>query len=200
MTTTATMLKTGLLSLVGASLATDGWEDPVLAEALAQGLADLNAWLPPIEASFTVVTPGAEQDLNSLTPQQILAVATPWSDTSEWRTAAVPWRLTAPGVVMLPEPATASQVVRVRYRKVYAVQGLGAAVTTTLPTAAERTLLLASAAHAYLIRYRQLARRPSSAPSDLASCKELAEVYRRQFEGTILEGAAQPVAWPKIGL
>ena len=127
MTTTATTLKTALLSLVGASLATDGWEDPVLAEALSQGLADLNAWLPPIEASFTVVTPGAEQDLNSLAPQQILAVATPWRDTSEWRTAAVPWRLTAPGVVMLPEAATADQVVRVRYRKVYTVQGLGAA-------------------------------------------------------------------------
>ncbi len=82
MTTTVTTLKTALLSLVGASLATDGWEDPVLAEALAQGLADLNAWLPPIEASFTVVTPGAEQDLNSLAPQQILAVATPWEETA----------------------------------------------------------------------------------------------------------------------
>ena len=110
MTTTATTLKTALLSLVGASLSTDGCEDGVLTEALSQGLADLNAWMPPIEASFTVVTPGAEQDLSSLSPQQVLAVATPWTDTSEWRTAAVPWRLTAPGVVMLPEAATASQV------------------------------------------------------------------------------------------
>ena len=58
MTTTATTLKTALLSLVGASLSTDGWEDGVLTEALSQGLADLNAWMPPIEASFTVVTPG----------------------------------------------------------------------------------------------------------------------------------------------
>ena len=81
MTTTATTLKTALLSLVGASLATDGWEDPVLAEALCQGLADLNAWLPPIEVAYTVVTPGAEQDLNSLAPQQILALATPWEET-----------------------------------------------------------------------------------------------------------------------
>ena len=80
---------TALLSLVGASLSADGWEDPVLTEALAQGLADLNAWLPPIEASFTVVTPGREQDLNTLAPQQVLAVATPWTETSEWRTAAV---------------------------------------------------------------------------------------------------------------
>ena len=56
-------MKTALLSLVGASLSTDGWEDGVLAEALSQGLADLNAWMPPIESSFTVVTPGAEQDL-----------------------------------------------------------------------------------------------------------------------------------------
>ena len=107
MATSATTLKTALLSLVGASLSTDGWEDPVLAEALVQGLADLNAWLPPIESSFTVTTPGAELDLNSLSPQQILALATPWESTSEWRTAAVPWRLTAPGVVMLPEAAAA---------------------------------------------------------------------------------------------
>ncbi|MFN8468272.1 MAG: hypothetical protein U0X20_22120 [Caldilineaceae bacterium] len=200
MTTTATTLKTALLSLVGASLATDGWEDGVLTEALSQGLADLNAWMPPIESSFTVVTPGAEQDLSSLAPQQVLAVATPWTTTSEWRTAAVPWRTTGPGVVMLPESAAADQVIRVRYRKVYTVSGMGAAVATTLPPAAERTLLLAAASHAYLIRYRQLSRRPSTAPSDLASCKELAEVYRRQFEGTVLEGSAQPVAWPKIGL
>ena len=200
MATTATTLKTALLSLVGASLSTDGWEDPVLAEALSQGLADLNAWLPPIEVSFTVTTPGAEQDLNSLTPQQILAVATPWEADSDWRTAAVPWRLTAPGVLMLPEAATANQVVRVRYRKLYAVQGLGAAPATTLPPSAERTLLLAAAAHAYLIRYRQLSRRPSTAPSDLASCKELAEVYRRQFEGMVLPEAGTVVAWPKIGV
>ena len=52
MTTTATTLKTALLSLVGASLSTDGWEDGVLAEALSQGLADLNAWMPPIEVSL----------------------------------------------------------------------------------------------------------------------------------------------------
>ncbi len=200
MTTTVTTLKTALLSLVGASLSTDGWEDPVLAEALAQGLADLNAWLPPIEASFTVVTPGAEQDLNSLAPQQILAVATPWAAGSDWRTAAVPWRLTAPGVVMLPEAAAADQVVRVRYRKLYMVQGLGAAQSTTLPPLAERTLLLAAAAHAYLIRYRQLSRRPSTAPSDLAACKELAEVYRRQFEGMVLPDAGPAPVWPKIGL
>ncbi|MFN8469362.1 MAG: hypothetical protein U0X20_27650 [Caldilineaceae bacterium] len=200
MSTTATTLKTALLSLVGASLSTDGWEDGVLTEALSQGLADLNAWMPPIEASFTVVTPGAEQDLSSLAPQQLLAVATPWTATSEWRSAAVPWRTTAPGVVMLPESAAADQLIRVRYRKVYTVSGLGAAVSTTVPASAERTLLLASASHAYLIRYRQLSRRPSTAPSDLASCKELAEVYRRQFEGVVLEGSAQPVAWPKIGL
>ena len=200
MTTTVTTLKTALLSLVGASLATDGWEDPVLAEALAQGLADLNAWMPPIEVSFTVMTPGAEQDLSSLSPQQVLAVATPWTVTSEWRTAAVPWRLVAPGVVMLPEAAAADQVLRVRYRKVYTVSGLGAAVSTNLPAPAERTLLLASAAHAYLIRYRQLSRRPSTAPSDLASCKELAEVYRRQFEGLVVPEMASAPVWPKMGL
>ena len=200
MTTTVTQLKTALLSLVGASLSTDGWEDGVLAEALSQGLADLNAWMPPVESSFTVVTPGAEQDLATLAPQQILAVATPWEAASEWRTTATTWRLTAPGVIMLPAAATAGQVVRVRYRKVYTVSGLGAAVTTTLPAPAERTLLLASAAHAYLIRYRQLSRRPSTAPSDLASCKELAEVYRRQFEGLVVPEMASAPVWPKMGL
>ena len=63
MTTTATTLKTALLSLVGASLSTEGWEDPVLAEALSQGLADANVWLPPIEASFPVTDAGDDQDI-----------------------------------------------------------------------------------------------------------------------------------------
>ncbi len=112
----------------------------------------------------------------------------------------MPWRLTAPGVVMLPEPAAADQVLRVRYRKLCTVQGLGAATATTLPPSAERTLLLAAAAHAYLIRYRQLSRRPSTAPTDLASCKELAEVYRRQFEGLVIPDTGPAPAWPKMGL
>ena len=58
MTTTATTLKTALLSLVGSSLSTDGWDDAVLTEALSQGLADLNAWMPAIEAILTTALIG----------------------------------------------------------------------------------------------------------------------------------------------
>jgi hypothetical protein len=101
---------------------------------------------------------------------------------------------------MLPEAAAVGQTIRVRYRKLYAVQGLGGATATTLPTTAERTLLLAAAAHAYLIRYRQLSRRPSTAPGELAACKELAEVYHRQFEGLVVPDAGPAPAWPKMGL
>jgi hypothetical protein len=194
-------LKTGLLALVGASLAVDGWEDGVLAEAISQGLADANVWLPPVEASFTVVTPGADQDISSLAPLQVLAVAYPWTAASNWRETAVPWRMTGPGVVTLNTAATAGQVVRVRLRKAHTVSGLAGASSTTLPVTAERLLLLAAASHAYLIRYRQLSRRPSTAPSDLQSCKELAETYRRQFEQLVGGGSSeQAPAWPGIGL
>ena len=201
MPTDLNSLKTNLLSLVGASLSVDGWEDGVLAEALAQGLADANVWLPPVEASFSVTTAGADQDINTLAPIQVLAVAYPWTATSTWRDAAVPWRMTGPGVVTLNTAATAGQTVRVRYRKAYTVNGLGGAAATTLPAAAERLLLLAAASHAYLIRYRQLSRRPSTAPSDLQSCKELADVYRRQFEQLVGGGSGERApAWPGIGL
>ena len=201
MTTDVNSLKTALLSLVGASLSVDGWEDGVLAEAISQGLADANVWLPPVETSFSVTTPGADQDINTLAPIQVLAVGYPWSATSTWREAAVPWRLTGPGVVTLNTAATAGQSLRVRYRKAHTVSGIGGASATTLPAAAERLLLLAAASHAYLIRYRQLSRRPSTAPSDLQSCKELAETYRRQFEQLVAGGSGEhgPV-WPGIGL
>lgn len=200
MAITAASLKTALLSLVGASLSIEGWEDGVLTEALVQGLADTNVWLPPVEESFTVVTPGAEQDVKTLLPLQILAVAFPWTATSTWRDAAVPWRLASPGVVVLPSAATASQVVRLRLRKTYTVDGLSGASATTLPDIAERVLLLAAASHAYLIRYRQLSRRPSTAPSDLESCKELAEIYRKQFTDLVAGPAGTAPAWPGIGL
>lgn len=201
MTTDVNSLKTGLLSLVGASLSVDGWEDGVLTEAISQGLADANVWLPPVESSFTVTTPGADQDINTLAPLQILAVAYPWESSSTWREAAVPWRLTGPGVVTLSAAATASSTLRVRYRKAYTVSGVGGATATTLPAVAERLLLLAAAAHAYLIRYRQLSRRPSTAPSDLQSCKDLAETYRSQFEQLVGGGSGEHgVAWPGIGL
>ena len=68
MPTDVNSLKTSLLSLVGASLSVDGWEDGVLTEAIAQGLADANVWLPPVEGSFTVATAGADQDINTLSP------------------------------------------------------------------------------------------------------------------------------------
>ena len=201
MPTDINSLKTNLLSLVGASLNVDGWEDGVLGEALAQGLADANVWLPPVESSFTVATAGADQDINTLAPIQVLAVAYPWTATSTWRDAAVPWRLTGPGVVTLNTAATVGQTVRVRYRKAYTVNGLGGAAATTLPATAERLLLLAAASHAYLIRYRQLSRRPSTAPSDLQSCKELADTYRRQFEQLVAGGSGEHApAWPGIGL
>lgn len=201
MTADANSFKTSLLSLVGASLSVDGWEDGVLTEALSQGLADTNVWLPPVEGSFTVETAGADQDISTLAPLQVLAVGYPWTATSSWREAAVPWRMTAPGVVTLNTPATTGESLRVRYRKAYAVSGIGGATATTLPAPAERLLLLAAAAHAYLIRYRQLSRRPSTAPSDLQSCKELAETYRRQFEQLVGGGTGEHApAWPGIGL
>jgi hypothetical protein len=131
----------------------------------------------------------------------VLAVACPWTAASNWREAAVPWRLTGPGVVTLNTAATAGQALRVRYRKAHTVNGVGGATATTLPATAERLLLLAAASHAYLIRYRQLARRPSTAPSDLQSCKELAETYRRQFEQLVAGGSSEHApAWPGIGL
>ena len=194
-------LKTSLLSLLGASLALDGWDDAVLGEALGQGLADANVWLPPVESSFSVTTAGSDQDMTALSPLQILAIATPWIASSNWQSAAVPWRTTAPGVIALNSAAAAGQVIRVRYRKAYAVSGIGGATATTLPAMAERLLLLAAASHAYLIRYRQLSRRPSTAPSDLQSCKELADAYRRQFEQLVGGGAGEHApAWPGIGL
>ncbi len=201
MTTDVNSLKTALLSLVGASLSVDGWEDGVLTEAIAQGLADANVWLPPVEASFSVTTPGADQDISTLAPLQILAVAYPWETTSTWRETAVPWRLTGPGVVTINAAATAGQSLRVRYRKAYTISGIGGATATTLPAPAERLLLLAAAAHAYLIRYRQLSRRPSTAPTDLQSCKDLADTYRRQFEQIVGGGSGeQGPAWPGMGL
>ena len=93
------------------------------------------------------------------------------------------------------------QALRVRYRKGYTINGIGGATATTLPVTAERLLLLGAASHAYLIRYRQLSRRPSTAPSDLESCKELAETYRRQFEQIVAGGSGEHApAWPGMGL
>lgn len=197
----STSLKTRLLALLGASLSLDGWDDAVLGESLSQGLADTNIWLPPVEASFTVATAGAEQDVNTLDPLQIFAVATPWTAADNWQSAAIPWRLTAPGVLALNSAAAVGQVLRVRYRKRHTVSGVGGSTATTLPAVAERLLLLAAAAHAYLIRYRQLSRRPSTAPSDLQACKDLADTYRHQFDQLVGGSSSeQAPAWPGIGL
>lgn len=195
------LLKSALISLLGASYAIEGWEDSVLAEALSQGLADATIWLPPVEASFPVTEAGYDQDISSLSPIQVLAVAYPWTDGDTFRETAATWRMASPGVICLGgvEP-TVGVTLRIRYRKRYAVQGLNGAPSTNLPESAQRPLLLAAAHHAYLIRYRQLSRRPSTAPSDLESCKELAEIYRKQFEAAVMDGSGAMPAWPQMGL
>ena len=93
------------------------------------------------------------------------------------------------------------QVIRLRFRKRYTVSGLGGAGVTTFPAGAERLLLLGAAGHAYRLRYRQLSRRPSSAPSEVQACRELAEVYRCQFEEWAAWGTGEPgPIWGEVGV
>jgi hypothetical protein len=194
-------LKAGLLSLLGDAGATEGWESAVLTEALVQGLADANVWLPPVEALHRVETAGYEQDISGLASYQVLAVAYPWRDDKTFRECAVTWRMVGPSTIRLDgHRMSVGELLRVRYRKRCTVAGLGGETATTLPPSAERSVLLAAACHAYLIRYRQLSRRPSSAPSELQACRELADLYRRQFEAVIASGADPAPAWPELGL
>jgi hypothetical protein len=188
-------LRDSLLSFVGDAFATDGWDDAVLGEALSQGLADTNAWLPPQEATHRVETAGYEQDLSALSPLQVLAVAYPWKDDRTFRECAVTWRMVGPTTIRLDgRKMVTGELLRVRFRKRCTVAGIDGATTTNLPANAEHALLLAAASHAYLIRYRQLSRRPSSAPTDLTACKELADLYRKRFEGEmVLSGEPNPV-------
>ncbi len=173
----------------------------MLTEAQTQGLADTNVWLPPVEAVHPIETAGYEQDLASLSPYQVLAVAYPWEEDRSFRQCAVTWRMVGPTTIRLDgHKMVVGAKLRVRYRKRCTVMGIGGETGTILPANAERILLLAAAAHAYLIRYRQLSRRPSSAPSDLQACKELADVYRKQFEAAIVVAAEPAPAWPNIGL
>lgn len=197
----AASLKSALRSLLGDAGATDGWDAAVLDEALAQGLADTNVWLPPVETVQEVTAAGCEQDLAGLSPWQVLAVAHPWDESKRFRDCAVTWRMVNPTTIRLDgHKLNAGELLRVRYRKRCTVAGIGGETITSLPAGAERMLLPAAAAHAYLIRYRQLSRRPSSAPGELQACKELAEVYRKQFEGAICLAAETMPAWGEIGL
>ncbi len=201
MPTDAASLKSALLSLLADVGQTDGWETALLNEALGQGLADANRWLAPVESSVTTVI-GREQDIATLAAGEVVAVAFPWTDDSSFRDAVVAWRLVGPGKLWLEgkRPA-AGETVRVRFRKRYTVNGLGGAVATTLPVESERLLLVAAAAQAYWMRYRQLARRPSSAPSDVAACKDLAAEYSKQFEQLAAVGPSGPgPSWPQMGL
>jgi hypothetical protein len=173
----------------------------VLSEAIKQGLADTNVWLPPVEAVLLVSPGGYEQDLASLSPYQVLAVAYPWTDNHTFRECAVTWRMVGPTTIRLDgHRMNAGDLLRVRFRKRCRVAGVSGEVVTDLPANAERMLVLAAAGHAYLMRYRQLSRRPSSAPGEMQACKELAEVYRRRFEAAVCLPAEPAPAWPEIGL
>ena len=173
-----------------------GWTTATLDEAIRQGLASYTLLGPPREESLTVEMDGTDQwleDLTSFGPSRWLAFAYPWVDgASRFADCAVAWRLSGSVQIQFESPLAAGETLRVRYMPRYS--------TSQWPEDLD-TLMLANQHHAYLLRSRQLARRPSSPPGDVEQCNLLANRYWVHFLGAVsyVYGGTNPV-WDRVGL
>ncbi len=181
------------------------WDDALVDGALRRALRAIDEFGPVYEATFVVVTAGAEQDLRSLPGlAELTAIAWPWQEGGCFEELAVRWRsIGEAGRIRLrsaiPAPGDA---LRVRYRKAHALQGLDGAAATTLPDSLRATLALGGACYAAQLRGRQAIENPALPVATVEQLSTWAADIERAFFVDLVGRArseSSPV-WDAVGL
>ena len=185
------------------------WPEAVLDAALREALREYDEAAPPVECNLTVLTAGYEQDLSPIGDVlRVAGLAWPWHDSAQYVPLAQRWQLVDDLVVRLLDgrPA-AGDVLRVRYWRRHAIDGLDSAICTTVRLADERLVCRGAAGWAAHIRARQLIEledAPTQAAERLWRWQELAlGEWRRgldQLAGEAAIGGGGGVSWGSYGL
>ena len=174
-----------LLALLADADGTAGWLDAVLDEALRRGLRSYTMQGPVDEVTVTVSADGYGLDIAGLQALTVYAVAPGWVDGVRLEAAALAstaWRMIGDGEIRADGYAFAvGEQVRIRYRRRHTLEGLDGATETSVSNDRMEVVLLGAAHHAYLLRLREMSRRPSAPKAEVGACEYLSETYWTQF-------------------
>ena len=200
-----TGLRTSLGWLIGSAIDAATWTPALLDEALRNGLRTYSERGPISETSFLVSTSGSQQELSSIAQlYSVVGLAWPWSANADFERLAVRWRLIDQQSVYLLDglQPLAGDLLRVRYRKLYTIQELDGAASTTVPPDHERIVLLASVVWLVDIRLRQLAENPAVPKEAVPTLTALREEWQAELNERFyaLPGLLPNPVWRDIGL
>lgn len=202
---TVVALRAEVVAALAAAGDTATWSDLLLDEALRRALRAIDEFGPVYEATLAVVTAGAEQELSGLSGLiEVTGLAWPWQEGRLFEEVAVRWRtLGEPGRVRLQTGVPAAgDLLRVRYRKAHALEGLDSASATTVPSALRGSLALGGASYAAQLRTRQAIEHPALPPETVERLHTWAAEMERAFFVDLVgrtRGASNPV-WEAVGL
>jgi hypothetical protein len=194
--------RTELDNLLAVAVDSSTWTTAIKDEAIRRAIDEYNDSLI-YESSFTVTATGHQQDLSALAAlDQILAIATPWSNTSTFALYLKAFRTISYQVIYIEhhEP-TAGDLIRVRHTKKHTIQNLDSAVTTTIPDNHKRMLSLGAAGWACDLRIRQISENPAIPKEAATQLRLIREEFMERFQRA-LSNAQQRIApaWSQIGL
>ena len=99
------------------------------------------------------------------------------------------------------EPA-AGDLIHLRHYRRYAVEGLDGAASTTVPASAEHLLVVGAAAHALLVRARQLSENPAVPEGAGGALLKLAGIRLQEFRAGLerIAYGDTRLVWGDVGL
>lgn len=194
-------LRTALRSMIG-DLYDDAasWDSNLLDAGLRGGLRFFAESGPVTESSLTVTTSGYEIDVSSLSVFRVLSAAYPWEDGVCYEDRAVAFRSVGGSMIRLePYGVEAGEVLRLRYRQFFTIDGLSEETETTVGDADIPALLYASGSVALEIRSRRLDATPSAPKGEAEAMRALSQRWMDRYND-LIQGAGMSVVWGDIGL
>lgn len=155
--------RTSVQRMVGGVVDSATWNNDLLDEALRNALQEFAEKGPTVEVTFIASADGHLQDLELVDLYSIVRLAWPW-DSDVFRPAdwAVPFRRREESLVVLETDMApvAGDSIQVIYRRLWTIQNLDSAASTSVEDKHARVLTTLGAYYACLLRLRQLSENP----------------------------------------
>ena len=193
--------RTDLDNLLATAVDPSTWTTVLKDQGLRLGLGELNEQII-YEADFSVVSTGYEQNFATIAAlYQVVALAYPWQEGSDFTRCTARWRRSGHHLVYFEyhEPRV-GDIIRVRYTKLHTISGLDAAVATTSDN--WRSLVgLWAAAWCCDLRVRQVSENPALPRDTMQHLRAVAVVFRQRAVNMLAaDGVGAALRWGEVGL
>ena len=166
------------------------YEDGILDQGVSNALLDLSIYGPIYETQFAAIAAGAQHDLSGIVDiYGIVALFFPYDGGEPLWERKAAFREVGSFVVRLgdlfaTEPEIGDKI-GVRFRRLYKVDDLDSASTTTIPDRYRLAVAYAAGGHVASMRAIALALQRSAAPDSAATLRWRAEELRAQFMAAV---------------